>query len=191
MARLQDPSVSNRERVILSMRKAMARDNPLTFIFYILLIPLFGLGLLLLFFWWLDCLGTRLILTDRRTILRKGILSRSTNEVLHNHVRNIQTRQSLFQRIMGVGAIGISSSGQSGIEIWVSGIPDPDYVKSVIDQYRFGDSVKSAEPIHDRTQEWREAAADFPFEENTKGTSPGPSHQDIDWQQSFSPTDKL
>jgi len=152
---------------------------------------LFGLGLLLLFIWWLDCLGTRLILTDRRTILRKGILSKSTNEVLHSHVRNILTRQSLFQRLTGVGAIGISSSGQSGIEIWVSGIPDPDYVKSVIDQYRFGDSVISAQPSNDRDQWRQEPAPDFHFEENPKGTSPGTSHQDIDWQQIFSPTDKV
>ena len=48
-----------------------------------------ALGMLLLLSWWLDCLGHRLVVTDRRTIFRKGLLSKFTNEVLHGHVRNI------------------------------------------------------------------------------------------------------
>jgi uncharacterized membrane protein YdbT with pleckstrin-like domain len=110
------------------------------------------LGVLLLLSWWLDCLGHRLIVTDRRTIFRKGLLGKFTNEVLHSHVRNIQISQSLFQRLMHVGAIGISSSGQSGIEIFARGIPNPYDVKSIIDHYRFGESTVSSHAIHDPEQ---------------------------------------
>ena len=82
-------------------------------------------GMLLLLSWWLDCLGHRLVVTDRRTIFRKGLLSKFTNEVLHIHVRNIQVNQSIFQRLMHVGSIDISSAGQAGIEIFIRGVPNP------------------------------------------------------------------
>ena len=101
--------------------------------------------MLLLLSWWLDCLGHRIVVTDQRTIFRKGLLSKFTNEILHSHVRNIQINQSVFQRLMHVGSIGISSSGQAGIEIFIRGIPNPYDVKSIIDQYRFGESALSTD----------------------------------------------
>jgi hypothetical protein len=155
-------SIPSSERVILSERETMGRNDPLKLIFLIALaavpmvmlkadpalqekyVPITGcsvLGVLLLLSWWLDCLGHRLIVTDRRTIFRTGLLSKFTNEVLHNHVRNIQISQSFFQRLMHVGSIGISSSGQAGIEIFIRGIPNPYDVKTIIDHYRFGDST--------------------------------------------------
>jgi hypothetical protein len=110
------------------------------------------LAMLLLLSWWLDCLGHRLIVTDRRTIFRKGLLGKFTNEVLHSHVRNIQISQSVFQRLMHVGSIGISSSGQSGIEIFIRGIPNPYEVKSIIDHYRFGDSSANNQAVDEPEQ---------------------------------------
>ena len=38
---------------------------------------------------------------------------------------------------MHVGSIGISSSGQAGIEIFIRGVPNTYDVKTIIDQYRF------------------------------------------------------
>jgi uncharacterized membrane protein YdbT with pleckstrin-like domain len=170
MSRLQDSGFPNSERVILSLREAMVRNNPVMLVFLLCLVfvppaalavdPALHeyyvpigvcsvLGSLFLLFWWLRCLGTRLVVTDRRTVLRRGLLGRSTNEVMHIHVRNIRIRQSLFQRLTRVGEIGISSSGQADIEIFVAGIPNPYDVKSVIDNYRYSDSVVSSNPVQD------------------------------------------
>ena len=93
-------------------------------------------GFFLFFFWWLKCKGTTLTVTSDRTRLRKGILSKSVTEVWHRDVRNVQLNQSFFQRIFGVGTIGVSSAGQNEIEIKVAGIPDPERVKTLIDKYR-------------------------------------------------------
>ena len=90
----------------------------------------------MMFVWWLKCKGTTLTVTNKRTSLRRGILSKSINEVWHSDVRNVLLKQSFFQRIFGVGMIGVSSAGQSGMEISVSGIPDPDRVKQLIDERR-------------------------------------------------------
>jgi uncharacterized membrane protein YdbT with pleckstrin-like domain len=56
--------------------------------------------------------------------------------VLHSNVRNVQVGQNVFQRIFGVGKIGISSAGQSGVEIEVSGIRNPQKVSKLIDEHR-------------------------------------------------------
>lgn len=124
------------EKELFRTHKAMFRCYPFYFILCLVLIPFFGIGLLFLLFWWLNTRTTTLVVTDKRTILRKGILSRYTNEVLHQHVRNIQIIQSLSQRMMNVGTIGISSAAQADIEIRAVGIPMPDKVKALIDQYR-------------------------------------------------------
>jgi len=77
-----------------------------------------------------------LTVSSQRTRLRRGILSKSITEVWHQDVRNVQLKQTLFQRLFGVGMIGVSSAGQSDMEISVSGIPDPETVKSLIDNHR-------------------------------------------------------
>jgi uncharacterized membrane protein YdbT with pleckstrin-like domain len=77
-----------------------------------------------------------LTVTESKTTLRTGILSKNVNEVFHSDVRSIQVNQSLFQRIFGVGSIGISSAGQSSIEIVAAGIPDPNTVRELINANR-------------------------------------------------------
>ncbi len=115
---------------------AMFRCHPIASVLCILLIAAFGLGLLILLFWWLDCLGTMLTVTDRRVILRRGLLSKSVNEVWHTDINNVQFTQSFLQRITGVGSIGISTAAQEGIEIQVAGIPNPDAVVQIINEHR-------------------------------------------------------
>lgn len=114
---------------------SMFRNQPVMFI---VLVPLcfVVVGIPFMLIWWLQCKCTTLSITQDRTILRKGILSKHTNEVFHCDVRNIQIKQSLFQRLFKTGYIGISSAGQSGVEIEVHGIPHPDRAKAVIDNYR-------------------------------------------------------
>jgi len=97
------------------------------------------LGLLIFLIWWFKSLGVTLTITSSRTILRRGVLSKHTNEVLHKNVRNVQVSQSFLQRIFGVGDIGIASAGSAGIEIAVSGILSPQHVKDLIDKYRNGE----------------------------------------------------
>lgn len=114
---------------------SMFRNRPVEFVVTCLLC-LVGVGFIMFGYWWLQCKGTTLTVTSDRTRLRKGILSKSITEVWHQDIRNVQLNQTFFQRIFGVGTLGISSAGQSGLEISVSGIPDPDKVKDLIDQNR-------------------------------------------------------
>lgn len=125
------------ERVLYEASPAMFRNRPISFVLCCLL-SVVVVGLIILGIWYLKTRATTLTVTNEQTTLRKGLLSKYTNDVFHSNVRNIIVRQSFFQRMMGVGYVGISSSGQSGIEIEVNGIPDPERVKQLIDDCRVG-----------------------------------------------------
>lgn len=86
--------------------------------------------------WCLQTYFETLTVTNRRTIYLKGIISRKTNEVQHDDVRNIQIDQNVLQRILGVGRLAISSSGQSNLEIDVRGIPNPEHIAETIRNYQ-------------------------------------------------------
>ena len=99
----------------------MFRNNPVWFVICLLL-SIVVVGLILFLIWYLQTRATTLIVTNEQTTLRKGLLSKETNDVFHENVRNIQVKQSFFQRLMNVGYIGISSSGQAGLEIEINGL---------------------------------------------------------------------
>ena len=124
------------ETVLYKASPAMFRQRPFVFLFFVACIVLYGLGLLFLFVWWVRQKCTTLIVTNERTTLRKGILAKLITEVWHQDVRNVQVNQMILHRPLGVRDIGISSAGQSGFEISVSGIGSPGRVKKIIDENR-------------------------------------------------------
>ena len=122
--------------ILYESHPAMFRNHPLGFILCVLLVAAFGLGLVIFLVWWLKCLGTTLTVTDQKTTLRTGLLSKNLNEVYHSDVRSIQVNQRFLQRLLGVGSVGISSAGQSSVEIVANGLPRPDQVRELIDAHR-------------------------------------------------------
>ncbi len=98
--------------------------------------PLFLGSTGILAWWWIDRLSASLEITTKRTIMHRGFFSKSSSEVVHDNIRNIQIDQTFMQRVMRVGRIGISSSGQDGIELQVNHLKDPDYLREIIDLYR-------------------------------------------------------
>ena len=113
----------------------MFRNSPIGFVLCSLLVPV-GIGALILLLWWLDCIGTRLTITDRRIILRKGILSKRINEVRHVDIRNVRVSQGLLQRLLDVGKLELSTAAQAGIELAVSGIPHPNAAADIVRHYQ-------------------------------------------------------
>ncbi len=107
-----------------------------SWLWYLLFVPMALGGLALIIYWWIDRLDASLEITTKRTIMHHGILSKSSSEVVHDNIRNIQIDQSFPQRVMNVGRIGISSSGQDGIELQVNHLKDPDNLRKIIDLYR-------------------------------------------------------
>ncbi|MDA0296206.1 MAG: PH domain-containing protein [Planctomycetota bacterium] len=89
---------------------------------------------------WIFVLGhrwDRIRITSRRSIDERGIIMRSTSEVLHTHVRNIRITQNFWQRIVGIGDLEIdSAAGDGKADIKITNVPDPDGIKRLIDAQR-------------------------------------------------------
>jgi DNA-directed RNA polymerase subunit RPC12/RpoP len=154
------PPDSGPEQRVLVVRRAMFRAHPMLVAFLFLLA--FGglIGGIILFFslvmipwalvawtlsiiafiwlgvWKLLTFDETLEITNKRSILHRGILRKSTTEVLHDNIRNVQVDQSFWNRVWNVGSMGISSSAQAGLEIEAKHIPKPHHVRKVIDLYR-------------------------------------------------------
>lgn len=86
--------------------------------------------------WLFFSLARSLKISNKRVIERKGLLSRRTTEVIHEHIRSVAVHQSLLQRIFNLGTIGISSAANADVEINMKDVPEPYKVKEVIDLYR-------------------------------------------------------
>jgi len=123
------------ETCLLVASPSMFRNRPFSFVL-VCLLSLVGIGIPILVIWFFRCRSTELTVTDLRTRLHRGWLSRSITEVWHRDVRNVQIEQTFFQRVLGVGSIGVSSAAQSSIEIEVSGMRNVDKIKGIIDKNR-------------------------------------------------------
>jgi membrane protein YdbS with pleckstrin-like domain len=127
------------EIVVLTVGPAWFRSRPFSFLISLLILPtmiLIPLSIFLWVYWILIAKGTSLIITNRKTTLRRGILSKSTTEVRHKDIRNISIKQSVLERFFNVGTIGISSAGQSDIEIKVYGLSSPEKVASKLREFQ-------------------------------------------------------
>jgi uncharacterized membrane protein YdbT with pleckstrin-like domain len=123
------------ETVLYQDHPAMFRNRPVLFLVCCALIP-FGIGIVVLLAWWLHCQATSLLITESSVTLRKGLLSKSTNDVLIADIRNVRIEQTMWQRIFGVGSVAVSTSGQADMEIEVHGVPAPERIKAIINDRR-------------------------------------------------------
>lgn len=93
-------------------------------------------GALTIAYWWLQTRFRSVTVTSKRTLYTQGIFSKQTSEVQHDDVRNMQVNQSFFDRLVGVGHLAISSSGQDDMEIDVRGLKSPQRVIDIVREYQ-------------------------------------------------------
>ncbi len=124
--------MTNQEEVLFEDHPKMFRNKPIIFILFLILILAYGLGLVFLLIWYIKVKATKLKITEERVELRKGILGKETNEIYKENIRNITTSQSFVQRLMGVGALTISSAATGETELSVSGFKEPEKLKELL-----------------------------------------------------------
>lgn len=117
--------------VIYKAHPAMFRAHPFWFIGCIILIPVFGLGVLLLLYWYIHTRQTALTVTDSELLYERGILSKDRTSVSLKHVCAVHVTQGFLNRILGVGTIQISTAGDQP-EFTVADMPDPGTIREAI-----------------------------------------------------------
>ena len=105
-----------------------------------MLIPMLvvGIGGGLSIIWWanLDKKNTVFTVTSRRVMAKRGIMSKSTQEVTMKDIRTINFTQGILERIYGLGTVQICSAGTGNIDVQFAGIPNAQRVKDIISRYK-------------------------------------------------------
>ncbi|HBX37014.1 MAG TPA: hypothetical protein DEG76_06910 [Pseudohongiella sp.] len=114
-----------------SSHPAMFKNNPIGFVISVLLIPVFGVGILILLWWYLQTKAARLTVTDTEIIYETGLLNKEHSEVSLQSIRTVRVKQSFFDRIFGVGTIAIYTAGDNP-EIIAKGMPDPNRIRELV-----------------------------------------------------------
>jgi uncharacterized membrane protein YdbT with pleckstrin-like domain len=63
---------------------------------------------------------------------RQGLIARRVQSIRVRDLRNINVRQSLVQRLLGIGDVEFSSAGGSGIEVVFFGVEAPMQLKNLV-----------------------------------------------------------
>jgi len=78
---------------------------------YWLALSLAALGL---FAWrWLENLASRYELTEERLIIRRGLITKSLDEIELYRIKDVRINYSIINQIAGIGTIGIASSDET------------------------------------------------------------------------------
>lgn len=105
-----DAVLINDERVLYRARISMWSLWPYV-LFGALLIPLFGVGLLLWLWAWIVFATTELAITNKRVIAKTGLMQRRTIEMFLEKIESIQVDQSVLGRLFNFGSVVISGTG--------------------------------------------------------------------------------
>ena len=74
------------------------------------------------------------MITNERLHIRQGILSKRTQETRIQRVQNVNTDQSLLQRILQVGTVDFDTAGSDDSEFRFVGVSDPRNVVRAVDR---------------------------------------------------------
>lgn len=153
------PAAFGEEAEVMIVKPAMLRAKPISFVSLLALLVASIIGAawfgsqanvwaaggclvvmfacLAAFAWWrLLKRTTFLRITTKRTVESVGLFGKSTSEILHKDIRNFTVTQTFWQRLWGVGSIGIDSAADDAQEIVMHDVPNPKGVHRVIDLYR-------------------------------------------------------
>ena len=116
---------------LYSEHPAMFKNRPFVFIISLLLVPVFGVGLLILLGWYVQNKAAKLSVSENEILYEKGLLSKERSEVSISSVRTVKVKQSFLNRILGVGTVEIFTAGDTP-EIVATGMPDPNKILELV-----------------------------------------------------------
>jgi uncharacterized membrane protein YdbT with pleckstrin-like domain len=94
---------------------------------------------------YLKRLFTTYTITDHRLHIRRGIIARAEQQTLINRVQNVNTRQSVLQRMLVIGTVDFDTAAGDDYEFSFAGVAKPhDVVDAVHRAQREADASPSA-----------------------------------------------
>jgi uncharacterized membrane protein YdbT with pleckstrin-like domain len=78
--------------------------------------------------------ATVYMVSTQRLYIRRGILSKRVQQTRIDRVQNVNSNQSLFERILRVGRVDFDTAGTDDSDFTFVGISNPDGVISAVDR---------------------------------------------------------
>jgi uncharacterized membrane protein YdbT with pleckstrin-like domain len=95
-------------------------------------------------------LATHYTITDRRLHIRRGILSRVEQHTTIDRVQNVETHQSLLERVLRIGTVSFDTAGTEDSDFSFEGVAEPRSVVSAVNRAQEGAKAvagSTAEPL--------------------------------------------
>jgi len=109
----------------------------------IVLLPLFGLGLVFLVWVYIIYRTTEIAITNKRIIVKFGFVSRRTIEINLPKIESLQVDQGMLGRVFNYGTIVVAGAGTPNLSI--PGVADPLRFRK-----HFMEAMDSLQPIPPR-----------------------------------------
>lgn len=79
-------------------------------------------------------LATKYVITNRRLRIRRGIVARHVQEARLERVQNVNTNQSVLERLLQVGTVDFDTAGSGDSEFAFVGVAQPEKVSAAVDE---------------------------------------------------------
>jgi uncharacterized membrane protein YdbT with pleckstrin-like domain len=77
---------------------------------------------------------TTYTVTDQRLTIETGLLSRNVHHTRLARVQNVNSRQSLFERMLGIGTVDFDTAGEQGFNFSFDGVAHPHGIVHTVDR---------------------------------------------------------
>jgi uncharacterized membrane protein YdbT with pleckstrin-like domain len=78
--------------------------------------------------------ATEYTITDRRLHIKRGIIARHTQETQIHRAQNVNTYQSVIDRLLQVGTVNFDTAGSGDYDFAFVGVSDPEDVVRAVDK---------------------------------------------------------
>src|SRR5581483_11278716 len=79
-------------------------------------------------------LSTTYTITSRRLTIEQGILSKELHQTRLERVQNVNTSQSLLERLLRVGTVNFDTAGEAGFDFAFVGVSRPKEIVRTVDR---------------------------------------------------------
>jgi uncharacterized membrane protein YdbT with pleckstrin-like domain len=91
-------------------------------------------------------LGTHYVVTNERLHIRRGLISKHVQETRLERVQNVNTDQSVFERVLQIGTVDFGTAGTTDSDFSFTGVAHPERVVQAVDRAQRAQSQAPAAP---------------------------------------------
>jgi uncharacterized membrane protein YdbT with pleckstrin-like domain len=100
---------------------------------------------LVLFYGFFERMSTTYMVSTQRLYIRRGLLSKRVQQTRVDRVQNVNTDQSLRERILRVGTVDFDTAGSDDSDFRFVGIASPGKVVTAVDKAQHAAAAAAAE----------------------------------------------